>query len=142
MFCHGPPARLTLPTAAAVPALPGPGGSNSVPPSPASTTLLHHHKQLQACCCREQGHGLSRSPHSPRGAAHPGQCPAHTGAAGCVSTGFCSSEKDSNAQESSYCEAKAEPQQCHPPVDRDFEETTQYPPFLQNQCFHPMLRIL
>lgn len=60
-----------------------------------------------------QGPGCPRAPW-PWGAAHPQQCPAHTGAAGWESVkGFCHSKRDSNTQESSYCKAKAEPEQCH-----------------------------
>lgn len=54
----------------------------------------------------------------PQGAAHPWQCTAHTGAPGweCAG-GFCHSKRDSTTQKSSYCKAKAEPEQCHTPAE-------------------------
>lgn len=109
-----------------------------------ATPCLLHQPQPHSCTTKSSSRPAAAGPRAvpwPWGAAHPQQCPAHTGAAGWEGVkGFCHSKRDSNTQESSYCKAKAEPEQCHPPAETGILRRLNIL-LLQNQCFHSMLRI-
>lgn len=78
LFCRGHPARLTLPTVAAMPGFSAWGKQPSFP-SPSHATT----RTPGPCCCRDGGHRLShRATLGPCKAGHPWQCPAQLGAAG------------------------------------------------------------